>query len=143
MQFMKRKGIACVLLITMLMSWTGIAFAFMSAISIQERTLEHSVKQTDLFLSHCKEMVEDLTQLLADDNMPYSHDQISHSNFISHNHCQDCAIPQCQILVFNISILQEQQFALDPLLLQFDRNFDYIASNSSDFRQDILRPPKV
>ena len=143
MQFMKRKSIACVLLITMLMSWTGIAFAFMPATSIQEHALEHSIKKTDLSSSHCKEVVADLKHMSANDNMPCSQDQISLSNAVSHNHCQDCATPQCQISVFNISILQEQQFALDKLVLQADRNFNYIASNSSDFRQDILRPPQA
>ena len=142
MQFMKRKSITFVLLVIMLMSWTGIAFAFVPATPIQESS-EHaeSTSHHVAVQSHCQDMAVHTEQMPVNDHC--QQDVSVHQHNMSHEHCQECVTPQCQTSVFNIYVVDEQQFALDKLVLQADRNFNYIASNSSDFRQDILRPPQA
>lgn len=142
MQFMKRKSITFVLLVTMLMSWTGIAFAFVPATPIQE-SFEYieSTSHHNVAKSHCQDMMVHTENILVNDHC--QQDINIHQQNMAHEHCQECVTPQCQTAVFNIHVVDEQQFDLDKVALQTARNFVYSKFHSSDFRQDILRPPQA
>lgn len=156
MQFMKSKSITFVLLVTLVMSWTGIAFAFVPAttnvhhLTIQMKTMqEHSSMHKGDTSEHC------LTQVKASQKHVMQHDMQSTNAHCeqstvsdsdtqsSHQLCKDCSIGQCQSSICSVNLLESNTLSLSTFNSKNIFNSVYGIFHSSDFKQDILRPPQA
>ena len=147
MQFMKSKSITFVLLVTFVMSWTGIAFAFVPASSNahslsvqtnQKLDFEHCEKQVDIHKKHV------IQHDMNTENEHCEQSSISHSNHQnSHAPCQDCSTLQCHNSVSSFNLLETHSFNFSTFNSNDVLNAVYGIFHSADFKQDILRPPQA
>ncbi|MDY6457721.1 hypothetical protein [Acinetobacter faecalis] len=147
MQFMKSKSITFVLLVTFVMSWTGIAFAFVPASSNahslsvqtnQKLDFEHCEKQVDIHKKHV------IQHDMNTENEHCEQSSISHSNHQnSHVPCDNCSITQCQNSICSFNLLESSTLNLSTFNPKNIFNSVYGIFHSSDFKQDILRPPQA
>lgn len=150
MQFMKSKSITFVLLVTFVMSWTGIAFAFVPAFSNSHHTtMQTSQSKHNVGSEHCEKQIESsqVHVMQHDMNGANAHCQqgeMGYSNHqSSHAPCQDCSIPECQNSVCSFNLLEQHSFNVSTFNSNNVLNSIYGIFHSSDFKQDILRPPQI
>ncbi len=147
MQFMKSKSITFVLLVTFVMSWTGIAFAFVPASSNAHSVSMQTHHKFDS--DHCEKLVDMKTNHVNqhDTNLSPSHcehvekSHLNHQN--SHVRCQDCSTLQCHNSVSSFNLLETHSFNFSAFNSNDVLNTVYGIFHSSDFKQDILRPPQA
>jgi hypothetical protein len=141
------------MLMTFVMSWTGIAFASTSL----EMTMpidNHS--QTNI--NHHEQSGELHTSMYChDENVNAQHESVSQmtaeascaqldsdiSKHQTHAWCEDCSIIQCQTQVCSLNVQAVNSVEMQDFNMPTILNFEYLSSQSSDFRQDILRPPQA
>ena len=148
------------MLMTFVMSWTGIAFA--SNLSPSKTTLENNSISTHHSLQknhdHHVSFQTKVNCHTSQNAMTYEHpiyqqDAIHHdcnaehaknsSSEESHVSCVDCSISHCQTQVCHLNVDALSYIEMHILGVLETLNSEYTASHSSDFRQDILRPPQI
>lgn len=147
MQFMKSKSITFVLLVTFVMSWTGIAFAFVPApstvhsVSMQthhKSDSEHCGKLVDMQINSVNQHNTDLSSSHCEQVEKH---HVNHQN--SHVQCQDCSTLKCHNSVSSFNLLETNSFNFSAFNSNDVLNTVYGIFHSSDFKQDILRPPQA
>lgn len=156
MQFMKSKSITFVLLVTLVMSWTSIAFAFVPATtnvhdsSMQMKTMKESSSMHKGDTSeHCLTQVEASQKHVMQHDMKSANEHCEQSTVSDSNHqnshlpCKDCSISQCQNSICSVNLLDSNTLSLSTFNPKNTFNSVYGIFHSSDFKQDILRPPQA
>ena len=147
MQFMKSKSITFVLLVTFVMSWTGIAFAFVPAPSTVHSVSMQTHHKSDS--EHCEKLVDMQINSVNQHNTDLSSSHceqvekhhVNHQN--SHVQCQDCSTLQCHNSVSSFNLLETHSFNFSTFNSNDVLNAVYGIFHSADFKQDILRPPQA